>query len=349
MKFLRPVLNLTAFAVLAIVSSATPGPVQAQSSAASQGLGGFQGYLQQVAAKARAQGISENAIGRTLTGLTVNPRVIALDTGQPGLSVSPPPLAPYIRTHVDAARIRGGRAKLAQVRGMLPRIEREYGVPGQMLLAIWGHETNYGSYTGDFDLARSLATLAYEGRRRDLFERELIALIRMVDQGVPQYRLKGSWAGAFGNSQFLPSVWLNTAVDEDGDGNRDIWSSQADTIASIANYFRKAGWRPGEPWGVSASVPQGFGVASYASRLRAPSCGRVLERHSVWKPVSEWRQLGIRPLATIGDGTMASLFQPDGPGTGAYLLTGNYRVILQYNCSNYYAMSVGLLADEIIR
>ncbi|MCX7675806.1 MAG: lytic murein transglycosylase [Alteraurantiacibacter sp.] len=310
---------------------------------------GFQNYLQLVGAKARSQGISEAAIARTLSGLSFNPRVIALDNAQPGRSVVPPPLAPYLQRHVDAKRIAKGRAKHREAAAILSRVEREYGVPGSILLAIWGHETNFGSYMGDFDLARSLASLAYDGRRRDLFEGELLALMRMVDQGVPQSRLKGSWAGAFGNPQFLPSVWLTTAVDGDGDGDRDIWHSEADTLASIANYFRLAGWRRGEPWGTRATLPAGFDVAAHATRLAAPGCTRVHERHSAWKPVSQWRSLGVTPLGSIRDDTMAALFQPDGPGTPAWLLTGNYRVILHYNCSNYYAMSVGLLADEISR
>lgn len=314
-----------------------------------QSAGGFQGYLQLVAARARSEGVRESTIAQVTSGLTENPRVVELDRDQPGNRSAPPPLAPYLRRHVDAQRISGGRNLYGEVAGMLPRIERSYGVPGKMLIAIWGHETNYGSYTGDFDLARSLATLAYEGRRRDLFEGEFIALLKMIDRGVPRYRLKGSWAGAFGNPQFLPSVYLRLAEDGDGDGDRDIWNSRADTLASIANYFRDAGWRPGEPWGVRANVPAGFDWPAVAERLDAPSCKAVHERHSAWRTVSEWRQMGVVPLGAIADGTMASLFQPDGPGTAAFLLTGNYRVILQYNCSNYYALSVGLLADEIAR
>ncbi len=310
---------------------------------------GFQAYLQLVSAKARNEGVSEATISRTLSGLTMNRRVIELDTRQPGRRSTPPPMAPYLRRHVDSARISGGKARYRQVSGLLPQIEQRFGVPGKMMIAIWGHETNYGSYMGDFDLARSLATLAYEGRRRALFEGELIALLKMVDQGVPQYRLKGSWAGAFGNPQFLPSVYLSTAVDGDSNGTRDLWSSYPDTLASIANYFSKAGWRQGDPWGVRASVPSNIRPEAFPAKLNAPSCERVHERHSAWKPVSEWRALGVTPLAPIRNDAMASLFQPDGPGTPAYLLTGNYRVILQYNCSNYYALSVGLLADEIVR
>ena len=310
---------------------------------------GFQSYLQRVAAKARSEGVREATISRSLTGLTLSSRVVELDSAQPGRQSAPPPMAPYLRTHIDSARINGGRNKLRQVAGLLPAIERRFGVPPQILAAIWGHETNYGSYTGDFDLIRSLATLAYEGRRRDLFEGELIAVMKIVDRGVPAAKLKGSWAGAFGNPQFLPSVYLSTAVDGDGDGIADIWDSQADTLASIANYFVKAGWRHGEPWGVRASLPSGLDPDRFPTRLAAPSCDRVHERHSLWKTVNEWRALGVQPLTPVDGNAMTALFQPDGPGTPAYLLTGNYRVILQYNCSNYYALSVGLLADEIGR
>ncbi|MEE4450259.1 lytic murein transglycosylase [Novosphingobium resinovorum] len=309
----------------------------------------FPAYLQTVASHARAQGVSEGAIASVLTGLTPNDRVIALDTSQPGSRGAPPPLAPYIAQHVGASIIARGKARYASLASILPQIERRYGVPAPMLFAIWGHETNYGSYTGDFDLARSLATLAWEGRRRALFEGELIALMKMVDRGVPRAQLKGSWAGAFGYPQFLPSVYLRIAVDGDGDGKADIFNSSADTLASIANYFRDAGWRSGEPWGVPANLPSGFNVGAYATKLSAPACAAVHARHSQWKTVAQWRALGVTPQRAIGADVLTSLFQPDGPGTPAYLLTGNYRVILQYNCSNYYAMSVGLLADEISR
>lgn len=309
----------------------------------------FESYLDQVGARARSEGISQPTISRVLSGLTPNTRVIELDGGQPNRRSAPPATAPYIATHVDAARIGRGRDRYARDASLLPAIQRRYGVPGPILLAIWGHETNYGSYTGDFDLARSLATLAWEGRRRTLFENELIAVLKMVDRGVPQSRLKGSWAGAFGNPQFLPSVYLRLAADGDGDGDADIWNSDADTLASIANYFRDSGWRAGQPWGVRATVSPSFSAANTVSRLAAPTCDRVHARHSRWLTIAEWRRAGVSPLSPIGEDVLASFFQPDGPGTPAYLLTGNYRVILQYNCSNYYALSVGLLADEIAR
>ncbi len=311
----------------------------------------FDAYMQLVIAKARAQGVSESTIQRMTSDLTPNPRVIELDQSQPGSSSSPgyPPLRPYLDQHVDAARIAGGRAVYNETAGMHGQIRQQYGVPAEIIIAIWGHETNYGSYRGNFDLARSLATLAWEGRRRELFESEFIALLKVADKGYSRERLVGSWAGAFGNPQFLPSVYLRLATDGDGDGMANIFTNQADTMASIARYFQDAGWRPGIPWGVGASIPAGFDVDAYRTKLVAPVCSRVHERHSEWKTVEEWRALGVTPYKSLPPGTLASLFQPDGPGTPAWLLTSNYRVILEYNCSNYYAMSVGLLADEIAR
>ena len=349
MASLRRTLFAAPLSLLLALAGPATGPAGAQVDPVDH-EGGFQAYLHVLAARARAEGVSEPTIQRMTAGLTYNPRVIALDRAQPGSTPnSPPAFAPYYRTHVDAARINGGKAMAASAAALLPGIEAQYGVPSKILLAIWGHETNYGRYKGDFDLARSLATLAFEGRRRDLFTAEFIALLKMADRGVERRQMVGSWAGAFGNPQFLPSVYLRLARDGDGDARADIWNSRADTLASIANYFRDAGWRQGEPWGVRASVPAGFDREVLSPQLEAPSCPRVHARHSHWKTVGEWRALGVVPQGPIADRTMAALFEPDGPGKGAFLLTGNYRVILQYNCSNYYALSVGLLADEIAR
>ncbi|QQN74159.1 lytic murein transglycosylase [Croceicoccus sp. YJ47] len=345
LKKLRAAVRLPSFAGAAVALL-----LAAPSSAQTLTQAGFDAYLDQVAARARQQGVSDRAIAAGLSGLTLNPRVVELDRPQASNPNSvPPPFAPYRERHVDSARINGGIRAYARNASLFPEIERRYGVPGEVLVAIWGHETNYGSYMGGFDLPRSLATLAYEGRRRDLFEGELIAALKMIDQGVARSQLEGSWAGAFGNPQFLPSVWLRLAVDGDGDGDRDIWNSNADTLHSIANYFKSAGWRPGEPWGVPAAVPAGFDMGPQRTDLVAPRCPRVFARHSQWKTVREWKALGIRPQRAIPDDSFAVLFEPDGRGNTAYLLTSNYRVILDYNCSNYYALSVGLLADAIRR
>ena len=312
---------------------------------------GFQGYVQLLAARARAERVRESTIQALTRGLTLNRRVIELDRSQPGTASAGrfPAVAPYLRSHVDAARIGRGREKLSEVAAFAPQIEQKYGVPVPILLAIWGHETDYGRIRGNFDLPQALATLAYEGRRRELFADEFVSVLKMADRGVPRAQLVGSWAGAFGNPQFLPSMYLRLAVDGDGDGRVNIWDNSPDTLASIGNYFRDAGWRTGQPWGVRASIPDSFNRASVSPKLNSPSCSRVHSRYNRWLTVGEWRQLGIQPQSPIADDVMASLFEPDGPGTPAWLLTGNYRVILHYNCSNFYALSVGLLADEIAR
>lgn len=313
----------------------------------------FDAYMQLVAARARGQGVTEKTIEAMLGDLTPNQRVLALDRDNISSGARRdgfPPMAPYINRHNTAARIAGGRHLYQELGPLARQIQQRYGVPPEILLAIWGHETSYGAIKGNFDLAGALATLAWEGRRRDLFETELIDLLKIVDQeGFPRSKLVGSWAGAFGNSQFLPSVYLRLAVDGDGDGHRDIWNSETDTLHSIANYFRDAGWRAGEPWGVRAYTPNSVDRSAIAPTVVSPVCPRVHERHSRWMTVAEWKKLGVIPQAPIGDDVMASLFEPDGPSAPSYLLTQNYRVILEYNCSNYYAMSVGLLADEIAR
>ena len=320
-------------------------------SARAQDSSDFRVYLESLRPKAQAMGISGATLDSVFPTLTPNPRVVALDQTQPGGGAySPiPNFEPYRRQHVDTARINRGRIAYQANRSRLARIEAETGVPEEIMVAIYGHETNYGSYTGDFDLIRSLATLAHEGRRRALFEPELLATLKMLDNGVPRSRLVGSWAGATGYPQFLPSVYLRIAKDGDGDGRADIWTSEADALASIANYFVQAGWRRGQPWGVAVSVPAGLDRAAIAARTAPARCPRVFNRHSRWLSMAEWRKLGIFPSSGIwpGDTVMATLLEPDGPGKTAYLLTGNYRAILDYNCSNFYALSVGLLADAV--
>ncbi|MEW4466978.1 lytic murein transglycosylase [Parasphingorhabdus sp. JC815] len=343
---------ITAIAISALAFFCLPYS-QSSSIAVAQSTKTFDNYLRDVGQKALQQGVSQRTLDRVLPSLTYNPRVIELDQSQPGGSPNSaiPPFAPYKRRHVDAARIQGGQAKYRQLISTLVNVERETGVPGHIIMAIYGHETNYGTFTGNFDIPRALATLAYEGRRRSLFEAEFIAVLKMIDNGVPQSAMKGSWAGAMGRPQFLPSVYLRLAKDGSGDGYADIWNSEADAVASIANYFVNAGWRRGDPWGIAVRVPASLNREAIKNKTVAVRCPRVHERHSQWKSMAEWRALGIAPITgrRLKDDTLATLLEPDGPGQTAYLLTGNYRVILDYNCSNFYGLSVGLLADEIRR
>jgi membrane-bound lytic murein transglycosylase B len=313
----------------------------------------FAAYVQSLWPKARDQGVSRATFDAMASGLSFNARVIALDrenlSGGATADNPIPPFAPYRARHVDAARIDGGRRTYARLAPLLDRIERDTGVPARIMIAIYGHETAYGKVTGTFDLPQALATLAFDGRRRSLFEPELIATMQMVERGVPRGVLRGSWAGAFGYPQFLPSVYLRVARDGDGDGRAQIWSSEADAIASIGWYLHQAGWRRGQPWGVAVRVPADLDRTALASRLQPARCPRVFARHTRWRSIGEWRRAGVTSESGNwpADTVQATLLEPDGPGRTAYLLTGNYRAILDYNCSNFYALSVGLLADEI--
>jgi membrane-bound lytic murein transglycosylase B len=316
----------------------------------------YQAFLNGLRPRAMAAGVSRATLDAVLPTLTVNPRVIALDRDQPGGNPNAPAaaiprFAPYQARHVDADRIGRGQRKYQSLRPKLAQIERQTGVPESIMLAIYGHETGYGGYTGDFDLLRSLGTLAFEGRRRELFTAEFIATLQLMSRGIPREQLKGSWAGATGYPQFLPSVYLRVARDGDGDGKADIWRSEADALASIGGYLLDAGWKPRVPWGVAVRVPAGFDRATVKSRLTSPRCPRVHDRHSRWLSIAEWRRLGIQPVGypVPADTEMAALIEPDGPNATAYLLSGNYKVILDYNCSNFYALSVGLLADAVAR
>jgi membrane-bound lytic murein transglycosylase B len=326
------------------------GPAAAQGGLSQEG---FEAYLPRLRADALRAGIRPATIDRIFPTLVFSSRTIQLDRAQPGgtpgasPSGSNPPFAPYRARHLSQALIDRGRARYSQNSGRLAEIARRYGVPPQFLIAIWGKETGYGTIMGNFDLLNSLASLAYEGRRRELFTGEFIATLRMIERGFPRSELQGSWAGAAGHPQFLPSVFIRLAVDGDGDGRADIWRSHVDALASIANYFRNSGWRPGLPWGDAVRVPAGFDRSAVASRLRAPRCPAVFARHSRWLSAAEWRRMGI--ANSLPSEAMATLIEPDGPGATAYLTTNNYRVILDYNCSNFYALTVALLADSIAR
>jgi len=338
--------------VVPVSQLADGGAACAQSGGLSEA--GFRAYLPQLRAQALASGVGRETVDGVLPALSFSARTVELDRAQPGGTSGNsaiPAFAPYRERHVNPALIAKGRERYAANLGRLNAIGRRYGVAPSLLVAIWGHETSYGAVTGDFDLLNSLASLAYDGRRRQLFAGEFVATLKLLERGFPRSQLKGSWAGATGHPQFLPSVYLRLGVDGDGDGRADIWRSQMDGLASIANYLSNAGWKPNVPWGVAVTVPPGFSRAGLSTRLTAPRCPRVHERHTRWMTIAEWRRLGIVPQggALPANDELATLLEPDGPGRTAYLLTTNYRTILDYNCSNFYALSVGLLADAVAR
>ena len=311
------------------------------------------GYKLRLAALARQQGVREATIQSNVLGLTKNERIIELERTEPVARTSGGvvgALAPYLDSHVTGSLIRRGRDNYAANYTALRALETRYGVDPAVLMAIWGVETSYGTVTGSTDLLQALASLGYYGRRRDFFESEFVATLKLMDQGVPRWRLKGSWAGATGYPQFMPSVVLRLRADGDGDGYADIWSSELDGLASIAMYLRDAGWKPNIPWGIPVRTPPDLNRAAIVSRTTAPRCPQVYRRQSRWLTMREWRALGITPLGrSLPENEMASLIEPDGPNATAYLLTTNYRAILDYNCSNFYAISVGVLADAIAR
>ncbi len=318
-----------------------------------QPLSGFAAYKVRLMALARSASVREATIRAYVPNLTLSTRAMQLDRSQPTGSPNSsyiPPFAPYRQRHVTASLINRGQARYYQHWSLLRQIESRYGVDPAVAMAIYGHETSYGSVTGGFDLLEALASLAYEGRRRAFFETEFVSALKLIDGGIARSRLKGSYAGATGYPQFMPSVALRLRADGDNDGYANIWTNEPDAFASIANYLRDAGWKRGVAWGVAVRTPSGLNRTAIKSYLNTPRCPAVFRRHSRWLRMREWRALGVTPYGrNLPEAEMATLIEPDGPSATAYLLTSNYRAILDYNCSNYYALSVGLLADAIAR
>jgi lytic murein transglycosylase len=335
------------------VAPSSPALTAAAVVAAQTSEANWETYKVRLAALARQQGVRESTIQANVPYLRINQKAIYMESTEPvaasGLG-NVGTLQPYLRSHVTPSLIARGRNNYAEHYSGLQQLQSRYGVDAPVLLAIWGHETSYGTYTGSTDLLEALASLGYYGRRRAFFETEFVSALKLMDQGVPRSWLKGSWAGATGYPQFMPSVALRLRADGDGDGYADLWHNELDGLASIAAYFRDAGWKPNVAWGIPVRTPPNLNRAPLVNRLNSPRCPNVYRRHSRWLTMREWRALGITPFGrTLPDNEMASLIEPDGPTATAYLTTTNYRVILDYNCSNFYAISVGVLADAIAR
>lgn len=284
---------------------------------------------------ASAAGISEQTLDRALTTIK-DPlaEVVVLDRRQPEFTQT---VEEYVSTRVSDHRITEGRRMLRRYPTWLGRVEDRHGVQRRFIVALWGIETNYGKHTGNFSVIEALVSLAYDGRRSDYFRRELLEALRIVDAGhIPLKRMKGSWAGAMGQCQFMPSVFSRYAIDADSDHRCDIWTSEPDVLASAANYLSGAGWKNDQTWGRPVRLPKGFNcsLAGLDKRL----------------PLSRWQALGVRRIdghALPRRKLNASLILPDGPGNQAYLVYDNFRVLRIWNKSNAFALAVGLLSDRV--
>lgn len=294
---------------------------------------GFAGFLDGIRSEARARGLKEATISSALDGLAPIERVVELDRRQPEFTLT---FDQYMRRVVSARRVETGRARLAEHRRILDRVARAYRVQPRFIVALWGIETDFGRVRGSFPIVAALATLAHDGRRSRYFRKELFNALTIIDQGhITARAMIGSWAGAMGQNQFMPSSFLSYAVDHDGDGRRDIWTSRADVFASTANYLRKVGWRDDQTWGRPVRLPPGFDPGLLGLKTR--------------KGLAAWQKLGVRRA----DGTdlpgrdlAASILRPseDGPPFAVY---DNYRAILKWNRSHLFAVAVGSLADRI--
>jgi membrane-bound lytic murein transglycosylase B len=295
----------------------------------------FQAWLADFKQEAAAQGISQAVLDDAFAGMDApSENVLALDRRQPEKTKSFPD---YLGGLVTKKKIAEGKAKWQSHREMLQRIETAYGVPAPILLALWGIESNYGERQGNFSITESLATLAFDGRRSQFFREQLLDALRiMQDEHIEANDMTGSWAGAMGEIQFMPSSFLSFAVDADGDGKKDIWHNDADALASMANYLHQKGWNPEAGWGVQVQLP--LGLSRDWQNMKDP------------RQRAGWQRLGIRLMngADLPQNMPSSrLILPDNNPSVAFLAFSNYNVIMSWNRSTYFATSVGLLADAI--
>ncbi|WP_189686962.1 lytic murein transglycosylase [Pseudorhodoferax aquiterrae] len=304
--------------------AAVPAPARSQD---------FAQWVDRFRAEARAAGITDATLHAAFDGVQHLDQVIALDRAQPEFTRT---VWDYLDTAVSPTRVARGQDKLLEVRAVADAAAARYGVPAEIVVAIWGMESNYGSNYGDTPTIDALATLGFEGRRAAWARGQLMAALRILQNGdIPRERMLGSWAGAMGQTQFLPSNFLAYAVDADGDGRRDIWGSMADVTASTAHFLAREGWQRGQPWGLEVQLPPGFDLGRADDALRQSS--------------TQWAAEGVRAM----DGTAlpalpdASLLLPAGARGPVFLVGPNFRAILRYNNATSYALGVGLLAQRL--
>lgn len=294
----------------------------------------FEACVERLQQTATEQGVSPDVAERTLRGVEFVERVIELDRAQPEFTTT---FDDYLGRRVTEERVERGRELLEEHGELLDRVYREYGVPPRYLVAFWGMETNFGDYFGRMPILDSLATLACDDRRSDYFTKQLVAALGIVDEGsIEADRLKGSWAGALGHMQFMPSVFARYAVDFDGDGRRDPWNSLPDAMASAGNFLQGSGWERGWRWGREVTLPEGFPyeLAGYDNA----------------RPLSAWKERGVRtaydrPLPSTDQ--EAALLVPSGHEGPKFLVYHNFDVVMRWNQSEFYALAVGHLADRL--
>ncbi len=295
----------------------------------------FDHWLATFKSEARSSGISQAVLDKALADVRPIPRVIELDRHQPEFTQS---FWTYMKGRVSEQRMKRGRELLKKHAALLQRIERRYGVQPRFLVAFWGLESNFGDYLGGFPVIGALTTLAFDPRRSDFFRAELLAAIRVLDQGhVAPQSMKGSWAGAMGQCQFLPSTFLRFGQDGDGDGKIDIWKSLPDVFASAANFLSRSGWKGDQTWGREVMVPDGFDYTK---------SGLGSRQH-----LAAWQATGVRRMGGANlprvPGMEGSLLLPAGYKGPGFLVYGNFRTTMVWNASVLYALSVGVLADRL--
>ena len=293
----------------------------------------FASWVADFSNTARAAGITDATLRLAFDNIRFIPRVTELNSAQPEFTRA---VWDYLDSAVSAQRIARGQDRLLQARPAVDAAAARYGVPAEILAAIWGMESNYGSNTGDIPTIDALASLGFEGRREAWARAQLLAALKILqNRDIARAQMIGSWAGAMGQTQFLPSNFLAYAVDADGDGRRDIWGSLPDVMASTANFLAKAGWQAGQPWGLEVRLPPGFELALADGEQR--------------RPASAWADQGVRsvdgaPLPSLTD---SAILLPAGARGPAFLVGPNFRSILRYNNSTSYALAVGLLAQAL--
>ena len=326
--------SLTGTARTLAIAVLLGGIVPAMSAAAAEPQASFESWLDGVRQEAGRRGMKAGTIESALRGLRPIGRVLELDRRQPEFTLT---IDEYMRRVVSAKRVSKGRRKFAANRALLKRVAAKYRVQPRFIVALWGIETDFGRLTGGFSVVQALATLAYDGRRSAYFRKELFNALTIIDEGhITADKMTGSWAGAMGQNQFMPSSFLRFAVDYDGDGRRNIWTSRADVFASTANYLSGVGWRDDQTWGRRVTLPTGFDPALADLKVR--------------KRIDEWQALGVRRAngASLPRRRLAaSIVLPSGPSGPGFMIYNNYRAILKWNRAHFFAMAVGRLADEI--